>query len=114
MLFTREFFDFVKDGHVDDLADQEGNQAADDDPHSLSEYCAEGRLHIRNTVVLIEERPDCPKSVKENDLKPKVGPREKIFPPIHSAINAFATKKAVKNRKSLVGLSSRIFRIILL
>jgi hypothetical protein len=38
--------------------------------------------------------------------------RENILPPIHSAIKAFATKKAQMEIKSLVGLSFRMVLII--
>jgi hypothetical protein len=39
---------------------------------------------------------------------PKSFSNEKIFPPIHSAIRAFATKKAQMEIKSFVGLSFKI------
>jgi hypothetical protein len=44
---------------------------------------------------------------------PNTPSNENIFPPMHSAIKAFATKKAVIPKKSLVGLSLRIALIIL-
>src|SRR5450432_3029561 len=69
--------------------------------------------HNNTPQVSVKERPGWPKSEKENGLKPNVLSREKILPPIHSAISALAIKKAVKNTNSLVGLSSRSFRIIL-
>jgi len=38
--------------------------------------------------------------------------RENIFPPMHSAISAFATKKEAMNMNSFVGLSFNIFLLI--
>jgi hypothetical protein len=42
---------------------------------------------------------------------PKIFSSENILPPIHSAIKAFATKKAVIPKKSFVGLSLSILVI---
>jgi hypothetical protein len=44
---------------------------------------------------------------------PKTPSKENILPPIHSAINALATKKAVMPKNNFVGLSLRIFDIIM-
>src|ERR1700730_1652692 len=63
------------------------------------------RGQSRTPQVRLRERPFCPKRVKCRGRKPKSFSREKILPPMHSAMRALATKKAVKNMSSLVGRS---------
>jgi hypothetical protein len=55
--------------------------------------------------VRLNERPSSPNKVNEEGSSPNALSSEKIFPPMHSAISAFATKKAVKKINSFAGLS---------
>ncbi len=52
MAFAGARADAVEHLHVDQLADQEGNQRADDDPHALAENRGERGLVIRHALVL--------------------------------------------------------------
>ncbi len=60
----------------------------------------------------LKERPDCPNIVRLAGGILNIFSREKIFPPIHSAIKAFDTKKHARKRNSFAGLSFIIFSII--
>jgi hypothetical protein len=64
--------------------------------------------HNNTPQVRLKERPDCPKMVKLAGDIPKTFSRENILPPIHSAINALATKKAAILINRIVGLSLSI------
>jgi hypothetical protein len=65
--------------------------------------------HSKTPQVRLNDNALCPNKVKLDGAKPNNFSREKILPPIHSAINALATKKAVNITNSLVGLSFSIF-----
>jgi hypothetical protein len=62
--------------------------------------------------VRVKAKPLCPKSVKFAGRIPNSSSKENNFIPIASATKAFATKKAVKPTKILVGLSFKILWII--
>jgi hypothetical protein len=64
--------------------------------------------HNNTPQVKLKANPDSPNKVKFIGLKPNTASSEKIFPPMHSAISAFATKNAVMPKNNLVGLSFKI------
>ena len=70
------------------------------------------RGQSKTPQVKLNESPDCPNKVNEDGANPNTFSNENIFPPIHSAINALATKKAVKKINKRVGLSFKILCII--
>src|ERR1700759_69944 len=57
MFFAGNSFYFMKDRYINDLTDKKSNQTANDDPHTLTEYTAKCRLHIRNAIFLITDYP---------------------------------------------------------
>jgi hypothetical protein len=63
--------------------------------------------------VKLKDKPVCPNKLKLEAGTPNNFSNENIFPPIHSAIKALATKKAAILIKSLVGLSFKIECIIM-
>ncbi len=68
--------------------------------------------HNSTPQVNENERLDSPNKVKLTGSTPNNFSRENIFPPIHSAINALATKKEAINVKTLAGLLLSMFFII--
>ena len=68
--------------------------------------------HNNTPHVSENDRFDSPNNVKLAGVIPSTLSKENIFPPIHSAINALATKKATINVKTFVGRSLRIFLVI--
>ena len=61
--------------------------------------------HNNTPQVRLIERPLSPNKEKLNGVAPNTFSKEKIFPPIHSAMSALATKNAVMNNKIFVGRS---------
>jgi hypothetical protein len=64
--------------------------------------------HNKTPHVKLKANPDSPNKVRFIGLNPKTDSSEKILPPMHSAISAFATKNAVIPKNNLVGLSFKI------
>jgi len=56
--------------------------------------------HSKTPQVKLKDKPDCPKMVRFAGANPNTPSSENIFPPIHSAISALATKKAVMAKKA--------------
>lgn len=67
--------------------------------------------HNKTPQVRLKDKPLCPNSVILDDVKPNNFSSENILVPIHSAINALATKKAVKPINSFAGLLLSIWCI---
>ena len=68
--------------------------------------------HNNTPQVKLNDKPFSPKMVKLAGAIPNTPSNENILPPIHSAINALATKKAVIPKNNLVDLSFKIACII--
>jgi len=64
--------------------------------------------HNKTPQVKLKERLGTPNKVKLEGASPNTFSKENILPPIHSAIKALATKKAVIPRNNLVGLSFKM------
>ena len=67
--------------------------------------------HNKTPQVRLNESPLCPNNVMLEGCNPNNFSSENILVPIHSAIKALATKKAVKLTKSLAGLLLSIWYI---
>ena len=61
--------DLVEDEHIHDLADQEGGETAEDDPHPLPEYGGECVLHIRHTLFCLGYHPPFRRSGPHRKIK---------------------------------------------
>ena len=68
--------------------------------------------HNNTPHVKLKDNPFSPNKVKFTGGHPNTFSKENIFPPIHSAIKALATKNAVMPMNNLVGLSFKIDCII--
>jgi hypothetical protein len=68
--------------------------------------------HNKTPHVKLNDKPDWPNNVRFAGDTPSTFSKENIFPPIHSAINALATKKAVMAMNNVVGLSLTILLIM--
>ena len=58
VLLAGYFFDLVEYPHIDDLADKEGGETTDYDPHTLAKDVSKCRLHIRNPGVFLAAYPE--------------------------------------------------------
>ena len=67
--------------------------------------------HNKTPHVRLNDKPLCPNNVMLDGVRPNNFSSENIFVPMHSAINALATKKAVKPINSLAGLLLSIWYI---
>jgi hypothetical protein len=64
--------------------------------------------HSKTPQVSVMVNPFSPKKSNGLGINPKTFSRENNFPPIHSAMRAFATKNVQRITNNLVGLSVRI------
>jgi hypothetical protein len=64
--------------------------------------------HNKTPQVKLNDNPDSPKIERLEGFIPNTASNENIFPPIHSAIKALATKNAVMPKNNFVGLSFKM------